>query len=566
MRGDGMRDLKSLANQRFDVCVVGGGICGAAVAWDAVRRGLSVALLEREDFCARTSAYSLKFVHGGIRYLQHLDFKRVRESCRERSALLRVAPHLVHPIPVVVPTFGHALQGGEALAAAFALLSLVTSERNRDIPDPERRIPRGKLVSRAQLLDWFPVLADARPNGAGVFSDGQIYNPPRLVWEFVRSAMGQGAAAANWCSVTGLLREGDKAVGVKVEDRLGGERFDVRADTVVNAAGPFAEQILVHDGLRTERRIPFSRDMALIFRKKLDAERALAVQTRYADPDAVLSRGHRHLFFVPWRDRLMIGVNSKVYPDEPYGLRVPEQEVTAFVDEIRDAAPWLGVGPGDVAMVYAGLLPFGQNDAGATDLSFGKRSHVIDHRETDGIDGLVSAISVRLTTARGVAEEVVNLVFRKRGNVPPACETETTRLSGGTIRSFLGLVQEIAARPELKGNARIAECLAHNHGARFDDVLKLVRERAELGQPIDGSTTLAAEVVHAARTEMARTLEDVVLRRTDLGTGGDPGDAALEEAATLAGAELSWSDAKRAEELSRVRRHFPNRSGLGFAL
>jgi glycerol-3-phosphate dehydrogenase len=378
--------------------------------------------------------------------------------------------------------------------------------------------------------------------------------------------MGQGAACANWCSVTGLLREGDKAVGVKVEDRLGGERFDVRADTVVNAAGPYAEQILVHDGLRRERQIPFSRDMALIFTKKLDAERALAVQTRFADPDAVLSRGHRHLFFVPWRDRLMIGVNSKVYPDEPYGLRVPEQEVMAFVDEIRDAAPWLGIGPSDVAMVYAGLLPFGRNDAGATDLSFGKRSHVIDHLDSDGIDGLVSAISVRLTTARGVAEEVVNLVFRKRGTLPPRCETETTRLSGGQFRNFRNLVNEIAARPELKGNARVAECLAHNHGARFDDVLKLVRERPELGNTIDGTTVLAAEVIHAARMEMARTLEDVVLRRTDLATMGDPGDAALEEAAMLAGAELSWSDAKRTEELARVRRHFPNRSGLAFAL
>jgi glycerol-3-phosphate dehydrogenase len=561
-----MRDLKSLADRRFDVVVVGGGICGAATAWDAVRRGLSVALLEREDFCARTSAYSLKFAHGGIRYLQHLDFKRVRESCRERSALLRIAPHLVHPLPVVVPTFGHALQGGEALTAAFWLLSLVTSERNQDIPDPERRIPTGKLVSRAQLLEWFPVLADARPNGAGVFSDGQIYNPPRLVWEFVRSAMAGGAVCANWCEVTGLLREGDRAVGVHVEDRLGGQRFDVRANTVVNAAGPYAEQILVKDGVRPERRIPFSRDMALVLRREVQNGYALAVQTKYADPDAVLSRGHRHLFFVPWRGRLMIGVNSKVYPSEPYGLSVPENEVAGFVEEIQEAAPWLGLSRDDVAMVYAGLLPFGQNDSGAVDLSFGKRSHVIDHAESDGVEGLVSGISVRLTTARGVAQDVIDLVFRKRGSNPPPSDTEHARLSGGGIRSFADLVKEVAARPELNGNADVAESLAHNHGSRYDDVLKLVRANPELGRNVDGTRTLAAEVVHAARHEMACTLEDVLLRRTDMATLGDPGDAALQEAAQLAGAELGWSDAKRAEEIGRVRRHFPNRTGLKFAL
>jgi glycerol-3-phosphate dehydrogenase len=559
-----MRDLKSLADRRFDVVVVGGGICGAAIAWDASRRGLSVALLERDDFCARTSAYSLKFVHGGIRYLQHLDFKRVRESCRERSALLRVAPHLVHPIPVVVPTFGHALQGGEALAAAFALLSFVTADRNDGISDPERRIPPGTLVSKRQLLEWFPVLEAARPNGAGVFSDGQIYNPPRLVWEFVRSAAAAGAVCANWCDVTGLLKEGDRACGVRVEDRVGGARFEVRADTVVNAAGPFAEQILVKDGVRRERTIPFSRDMALIFARKPDGPRALAVQTKYADPDAVLSRGHRHLFFVPWRDRLMIGVNSKVYPDEPYGLRVPEAEVMGFIQEIQEAAPWLGAGPGDVAMVYAGLLPFGQNDAGAVDLSFGKRSHVIDHLAKDGVDGLVSAISVRLTTARGVAEEVVDLVFTKRGNRPPTCDTQTARLAGASFLRFADLVAEIAGKPEVRGDARVAESLAHNHGSRYDDVLRLAREKPELSVPIGESTTLAAEVVHAVRSEMACTLEDVVLRRTDLATTGDPGDAALARCAALAGAELGWTDARRREEIDGLKRHFPNRSGLAF--
>lgn len=561
-----MRDLKSLADKRFDVVVVGGGICGAAIAWDAARRGLSVALVERDDFCARTSAYSLKFAHGGIRYLQHLDFKRVRESCRERSALLRVAPHLVHPLPVVVPTFGHALQGSEALAAAFVLLSLVTADRNHGIPDPERQIPAGRLISRKQLLEWFPVLEDAKPNGAGVFCDGQIYNPPRLVWEFVRSAALTGAVCANWCAVTGLVKDGDRARGVRVEDRLGGGSFDVRADTVVNAAGPYAEQILVQDGLLSERKIPFSRDMALIFSKKLDGQRALAVQTKYADPDAVLSRGHRHLFFVPWRDRLMIGVNSKVYRDEPYGLKVPEEEVAGFLDEIREAAPWLGVGPADVAMVYAGLLPFGQNDAGATDLSFGKRSHIIDHKERDGLDGLVSAISVRLTTARGVAQEAVDLVFRKRGNVPPPCDTETARLAGASFRRFTDLVKEIAARPELRGDERVAESLAHNHGSRYDDVLRLVREKSELGATIGSSATLAAEVVYAVRAEMACTLADVVFRRTDLATTGDPGDEALGRCAALAGAELGWTDARRQEELDGLRRHFPNRSGLAFAI
>jgi glycerol-3-phosphate dehydrogenase len=304
--------------------------------------------------------------------------------------------------------------------------------------------------------------------------------------------------------------------------------------------------------------------MAIMFRRPWPVPRALAVQTRYKDPDAVLSRGHRHLFVVPWRDRTMIGVNSKVWREDPNGLGVPEAEVAGFLDEIREAAPWLGFTRDDVAMVYAGLLPFGQNDKGAVDLSFGKRSHVIDHRTVEGLEGLISAISVRLTTARGVAEQVTDLVFRKRGSEPPRCETEDTRLSGASFGTFRDLVAKVAATPEVGGNARVAESLAHNHGSRFEDVLRIAHDRPELAGPVDGTSTLRAEIVHAVREEMACTLEDVLLRRTELATGGDPGEAAISAAADLAGAELGWSSERRRDEIARVRRWFPAQGGLAF--
>jgi len=193
------RDLSTLAAGEFDLIVVGGGICGAAVAWDAAQRGLAVALLERGDFGGGTSAESLKVVHGGIRYLQHLDVVRVRESARERAALLRIAPHLVHPLPIVVPTYGHGLCGRIPLGTAFRLLGALTAGRNRRLADPERHIPPARLVSRREALEWFPDLDARGLTGAGVFWDGQMHNPPRLVWAFVRSA---ARAGASWCSTT----------------------------------------------------------------------------------------------------------------------------------------------------------------------------------------------------------------------------------------------------------------------------------------------------------------------------------------------------------------------------
>lgn len=551
------RDLARLADTIFDVAVIGGGVAGAAVAWDAALRGLSVALLERTDFCAETSAWSLKVVHGGIRYLQHLDFKRVRESCRERSALLRVAPHLVHPMPFVVPTYGHGLQGSEALGAAFLLLSAVTPDRNRGIADPERRIPAGRLVSRRQLLEWFPYLEPTHPAGAGVFCDGQMYNPPRLVWEFVRSAGERGAVVANYCEVTGLLRESDRVTGVRVTDRAGTGAFDVRARVVVNASGPFAEQIYVKQGLRRERRIPLSRDMAVVIGRPLVTGRALAAQTKYKDPDAVLSRGNRHVFLVPWRNRTLIGVNSRVWPGDPYALEVTEAEVAGFVDEVNSAAPHFGLTLDDVAMVYVGLLPFGRNDAGAVDLSFGKRSHLIDHEAAEGIRGLVSAISIRFTTARGLAEQAIDLVFRKLGKTPPPCPTEYTPLHGARFDRFAGLVGDVATALGTAADGPVPLHLAHNHGSAYGDVLRIADAVPRGREPIAGSDTLRADVIHAVREEMALTLADCVLRRTDLGSGGNPGEAALAETADLMVGELGWTPERRASEVAEVRGRYP---------
>ncbi|MEO7985414.1 MAG: FAD-dependent oxidoreductase, partial [Gemmatimonadales bacterium] len=228
-------ELSALANSEFDMVVVGGGIGGAAVAWDAALRGLSVALVERADFGGATSAESLKVVHGGIRYLQHLDAARVRESSRERSALVRIAPHLVHPLPYVIPTYGYGARSRWLLGAGFGLLSALTADRNRGIADSARRLPGPRLVSRREALGWFPDLESNGLTGAGVFWDGQLYNPPRLVWAFIRSAVRAGAVAVNECEVTALLRLNGRVAGVRVEDRLGGASFDVRARVVVNA-------------------------------------------------------------------------------------------------------------------------------------------------------------------------------------------------------------------------------------------------------------------------------------------------------------------------------------------
>ncbi len=553
------RSLAALAGTEFDVVVVGGGITGAATAWDAAQRGLSVALLERGDFGGATSAESLKVVHGGVRYLQHLDVVRVRESSGERRALLRMAPHLVQPMPFVVPTYGHGMRGPEILGAAFVVLNVLTADRNRGLTDPARRVPAARIVSRARVLEWFPDIAKEGLTGAGVFYDGQLFNPPRLVWALVRTAARAGAAVANYCDVTSLVLQGGRVSGVQVEDRLGGDRFEVRARTVINAAGPYAEALLVRSGVRKARSVPFSRDMALVLKRKFVDGRALALQTRYRDPSAVLTRGPRHLFMVPWRGRTLVGVNSLIWRDEPDRLRVTEAEVSDFVNEIAEADPRLGLTMDDVALVMAGLLPVEKGNEEGGNVSFGKRPLVVDNAREDRVQGLISAISNRYTVARGVAERAVDLVYDKLGRSPRPSRTSVTRIHGGDFVRFEDLVVELAGALPDGVDRSLAERLARDHGSAYGEVLRLVSERPELGGRVGGSDILRAEVVHAARSEMVCKLSDAVFGRTGIATVGDPGRAELDECAELVGAQLGWDAARRERELREVRERIPFR-------
>ena len=553
------RALAALAGREFDLLVVGGGITGAITAWDAAQRGLSVALLERGDFGGGTSAESLKVVHGGVRYLQHLDVVRVRESSRERRALLRMAPHLVQPMPFVVPAYGHGMRGPEILAVAFGILNLLTADRNRGLTDPARRVPAAGIVSRARVLEWFPDVNKEGLTGAGVFYDGQMFNPPRLVWAMIRTAARAGAAVANYCDVTALIMQGGRVTGVRVDDRLGGEKFEVRARTVVNAAGPYAEALLVRSGVRAARSVPFSRDMALVLNRQLVNGRALALQTRYRDPSAVLTRGARHLFLVPWRGKTLVGVNSLIWRDEPDSLRVTQAEVSDFVSEIAEADPKLGLTMDDVALVLAGLLPVEKGDEKGGDVSFGKRPLVVDNAKTDGVQGLVSAISNRYTVARGVAERAVDLVYRKLGREVRGCRTEITRIHGADFFRFAELVREVAEALPEGLDPSIAERLARDHGSAYGEVVRLARERPELGVTVGSTDILRAEVVHAARNEMVCKLSDAVFGRTGIATAGDPGRAELEECADLVAAQLGWDPPRRERELAEVRDRIPFR-------
>jgi glycerol-3-phosphate dehydrogenase len=549
-----IRDLERLTNQQFDVLIVGGGIFGIAAARDAALRGLSVALVERGDFAGATSANSFKIVHGGIRYLQHGDIPRVRESSRERAVLLRTAPHLVRTLPILVPTYGRGTAGRAVLRAGLALYDALTWDRNSGLTDPERRVPRGRLTSRHECLELFPALQERGLTGGAIFHDGQMYNPPRLALSYLRSAVEHGASAANYVEVTQFLRRGDRIHGVRARDVLGGDDLEIRATTTVNATGPWAEPLVAGAlGVTVTPPSTFSRDACFVVPRQLTPGCGLAVPASTRDPDAILSRGRRHLFLIPWRQHTLVGVWHVVHRGSPDEFAVTDRELQSFLDEVKAGYPALDATLDDIQLWNAGLVLFGENRPGATDLSYGKRSRIIDHAVTHSVEGLVTLIGVRWTTARAVADRAIRLVHRKLDRRPPPCTTHVTPVHGGAISQFGDFERNALQRHRHRFSQDTIRHLARSYGTALDHLSTYGEADESLYQTLDGSPVLKAEVVHAVREEMAQTLADVVLRRTDLGTANYPGDRALATCAEVMARELGWSQERMHQQIAKVR-------------
>jgi glycerol-3-phosphate dehydrogenase len=553
------RDIDTLGRKEFDVAVIGGGAYGACVAWEAASRGLSVALVEKGDFCGATSANHLRMVHGGIRYLQHLDLARVRESSRERSALLRIAPHLVRPIPILMPTHGVGAEGRHLLRAGFALYDMVVPDRNRGIKDRSRHIPRGSIIGKDEFRKLLPDSDNGKFDSAGLFYDGQYLNPSRLALAFLQSAASAGAVVANYAEVDGFLYSRGRISGIIVTDTIGGEGFHIRSKIVVNAAGPWATSLLSKiPPMNQLQPPPFSRDAGFLVRGSLTGKYALASRIESKDPDAFLSRKGRHVFLVPWHGHTLVGVWHKVHLDGPEELTVSRSELQSFIDDVRMSDVGIDIQLNDISMIYSGLTLFAENDPSNNDLRFGHRSLLVDHAKSDQIDGMISLIGVRATTARGMAAKAVNLAARKIGKKILPSNTTETPLFGGDIEDMDTFCSEALLAHRHLYDDSVIQQLIQNHGSQYEAVLELGAMEGRSRSVVPDTDTLAAEIAYAIRHEMAQTLEDVVLRRTSIGITGNPGDKALNECAKLMGNTLGWDAERQHEEVALVRSKYPD--------
>ncbi len=551
------RDLIKLSEEIYDLVVIGGGIYGACVAWDASRRGLSVALLEKSDFGQATSFNSQKIIHGGLRYLQHADFKRMRESMAARRTLMQIAPHLIHLLPCIMPTYGHLLQGKEIMRIALMINDLIGLDRNHCI-DLQSHIPRGRIVSRAECLKLFPGLREKGLNGGALWYDCQAYNSERLLLSFLHSAVQAGAELANYVEVTGFIWEGGRIAGVEARDVLGGDRFQVRGKIVVNTSGPWVDQVL--SLLGRPHSIPqmrLAKVLVLLTRPIVD-EYALGVWSgqKYLDDNAIINKGSRLFFITPWHKYSLAGTTEQPYHGPVDHCRPTQGEIQDLINQINRAYPGTHLGREDVLFFYTGLLPRSDRNRDAGEVQIAKHYRLIDHYAVDGIEGLLSVIGVKLTTVTDVARKAVDKVFRKLGKVSPPDLNSVTPLWGsrtevGWFRDYLATT--LRKRPSAL-DEEVVRHLVYNYGTEHKRVIRYAEENpAWLSRVTGDSPVIWAEIVHGIRDEMAQKLSDVILRRTELGEGGSPGDECLAACAQMMAKEKGWDRLKTEREIDEVK-------------
>ncbi|MCI0694515.1 glycerol-3-phosphate dehydrogenase/oxidase [candidate division KSB1 bacterium] len=551
------RNLAALANTNFDALIIGGGIYGVWTAWDAAQRGLSVALVEKGDFGSATSSNSLKIMHGGLRYLQHADFKRMRESIRERSILMRVAPHLVHPLPCLMPTYGHAMKGREALGIALLMNDVLSFDRNAQLDDPQKQIPGGRIVAASEVQRLVPGVETKNLTGGAQWYDCQTYNTERLLLSILHSAAKAGAEVANYVEAAGFIKEKDRIIGVRAKDVLTGGQLDIRAKITINNSGPWVDRVLnlVNGGYPKRKFLP-SKTMNLVVKRQLIPEYAVGVSSKFEfkDKDALISKGSRALFIVPWRNHSLVGTTHVPFEGDASNFKITEEDVHTFMNELNAAYPAAALKHADISFFYGGLLPMAPSNGHHGDVRLVKHYTLCDHQQEDGLAGLVTVVGVKYTTARDVAEKTIALVFKKLGHQPPRCRTHETPVHGGDIRRFEEFVQRETTQRPHGLNAKILKPLVYNYGSAYHEVLKYTDFDADAAQPVAAdANVLRAEVLYNIREELAQKLADVIRRRTELGSAGYPGDEAVQACAAIMAAELGWDAAKIQNEIREVK-------------
>lgn len=524
--------LEELSAGYFDLLIIGGGITGAGIAREAGLRGLKTALVTARDFGEGTSSRSSRLIHGGLRYLEQGRLRLVFEALRERRILLRLAPHLVRPLPFLAPVFRGDRVPRWKVALGLALYDLLAAGGN---------VRRHRTLGKRALLEAEPLLRDRGLTGGGLYYDAQC-DDARLTIATVRAAVTNGARAANHMRVTGLIRTVSGMTGAYLRDELTGGAGEVRAHQVVNATGPWADLVRRLEDPRAEPLLRPTKGVHVVVPRVRIGNRHAIIFSSPVDG--------RVMFVLPWGEWSYIGTTDTDTAESPDEVTAGETDVIYLLRSANAIFPGAHLAPEDVITTWAGLRPLLAADPKASASSISR-----EHRIVRGTGGVLTIVGGKLTTWRSMAAELVDQVERTLGHEHHGrgkALSQTQPLPGGdaaVTEAFRAEGIDLGLSPATVNH------LLTNFGSETPAIYALCRERKGLGEPVHpGHPAIGAAVVHAARRELARRVDDVLSRRLHLATEtADRGDAAVEAVAGLMAEELGWTADFTAAEIARAR-------------
>jgi len=523
------RDFSKFAEADYDVAVIGGGIIGTGVARDAAMRGLKTVLFEKEDFCYGTSGRSSRMIHGGLRYLANYDLGLVREGLREREILLRLAPHLVHPLKFLIPVYGGFLHKMK-LKIGMVLYDLLSYDKS---------LPSHNFLSKAEVLDAEPALAENGLGGAYVYYDSQIALTERLCTENVISAQSHGAVLLNHAKVVGLVKKNDLVSGVNVKDVLSGKTAQFRSKLVVNVGGPWLDEV-VHE-VRGEKQ-PLARTTKGIH---------LVTPKVTKDAVALFASDGRAYFVMPWLDFELIGTTDTDYEKDMDAVKAELEDVNYLRTEVQKAFPKTKFDR--IFYTIAGVRSLLRVE-GVKESSVTRRHIIYDHEKKEGLGGLVSVIGGKLTAYRGIAEDITDVVCKKLGS-SAECTTAKEKLPGADPAD---LERVRAKRDSLAKEHGIGvetlDRLVSLYGSRYTEVLDYVKKDKRLRERIcKTQPDIMAEVVHAIGKESALTLNDFMIRRSLIAFRECEGLDCCAKVAKKMGKISHWSSREISSQISAYK-------------
>ncbi len=521
--------LDSLKDQALDLIIIGGGVIGAGAARDAALRGLRVALFEKNDYASGTSSRSTRLIHGGLRYLEMFDFGLVRQDLKEREILLKIAPHLVRPLAFVVPFYNRSL---------FYRLKLNIGMFLYDWLSYDKTLPNHKIFNKRQALEIEPALRPEGLQGATMYYDAQVALSERLCLENIIAAQDQGAFCFNHLRVTGVIKEANRVVGVKVQDELNGEKGEIRARLVLDATGAWLDGMETELTGKSSSRVRRTKGIHLTAPPLVNNAIVL-----FAEQD------DRLFFVIPWLGYAWVGTTDTDFEGDLDSVRADREDVEYLLESVKEVFP-----EGDWATIYftnAGVRALVRKAVkpGEDESSVSRKHTIIDHEKTGKLGGLLSVVGGKLTAYRGIAEEAVDLAVKKldlklKGRT--AFEKLPGGYSGDPVKYALTLepqAREYGLTPEQ------TLYLISIYGSRVKDLFELLKEDPALGQRINPAyPDIRAELHYSVMRESCQTLSDFMMRRTALYFTPDQGRQAAPTASRELASLLGWDEEKGRQE------------------